>query len=131
GGDGRRCLGNRHIGNAADPALPTGRARAGHRQACGPGPDGRGGLAARAAAVSPTVSPARACAFTVLRRAFEQGAYADRALRSGAAELDTRDRALAMQLVYGTVQRRATLDHLASTLLRPTLSELEPAVLAV
>ena len=34
-------------------------------------------------------------------------AYADRALRGAAAELDERDRALAQQLAYGTVQRVA------------------------
>src|SRR5437588_73634 len=63
-----------------------------------------------------TVAPARRCAFTVVRRVFEQGAYADRALRSEAAALAPRDRALATQLAYGTVQRRLTLDHVASQL---------------
>jgi 16S rRNA (cytosine967-C5)-methyltransferase len=76
------------------------------------------------------VTPARACAFTVLRRVFEQGAYADRALASEAAGLEQRERSLAMQIVYGTVQRRATLDHVAGQLLKRPLRELEPAVLA-
>ena len=49
----------------------------------------------------------------VLRRVFEDGAYADRALQGEAKGLDARDRALAMRLVYGTVQRKGTLDHLA------------------
>ena len=67
------------------------------------------------------VAPARACAFVVLRRVFERGAYADRALRSEAARLDARDRALAMRLAYGAVQRRGTLDHLLEGLAeRPT-----------
>lgn len=61
---------------------------------------------------------------------FEQGAYADRALTAEAAELDRRDRALAMQIAYGTVQRRATLDHIASQLARRPLETLEPIVLA-
>jgi 16S rRNA (cytosine967-C5)-methyltransferase len=69
-------------------------------------------------------------AFTVLRRVFEQGAYADRALTAEAGDLEPRDRALAMQIVYGTVQRRGTLDHVAARLLKPRLSELEPAVRA-
>jgi 16S rRNA (cytosine967-C5)-methyltransferase len=69
-------------------------------------------------------------AFTVLRRVFEQGAYADRALAAEAVDLDRRDRSLAMQIVYGTVQRRDTLDHVAAGLLKPPLGELEPAVLA-
>jgi 16S rRNA (cytosine967-C5)-methyltransferase len=51
------------------------------------------------------------CAFVVIRRVFEQGAYADRALQGQARALPARDRALAMTLAYGTVQRRATLDH--------------------
>ena len=53
------------------------------------------------------VSPARAVAFAVLRRVFEQDAWADRALHGEVrrAGLDARDRALATQLAYGTVQR--------------------------
>ncbi|MFL5824327.1 MAG: 16S rRNA (cytosine(967)-C(5))-methyltransferase RsmB [Solirubrobacteraceae bacterium] len=76
------------------------------------------------------MSPARACAFAVARRVFEQGAYADRAFASEAADLQARDRSLGMRIAYGVVQRRATLDHLAARLLRPELSRLEPAVLA-
>src|SRR5215204_5095641 len=60
-----------------------------------------------------TVAPARACAYAVVRRVFEQGAWADRALHGEARRhrLDTRDLALATQLTFGTVQRVATLDH--------------------
>ncbi|HTR73604.1 MAG TPA: 16S rRNA (cytosine(967)-C(5))-methyltransferase RsmB [Solirubrobacteraceae bacterium] len=58
------------------------------------------------------VSPARTCAYAVLRRVFEQGAYADHALRAEAKNLDARDRALAMRLAYGAIQRKGTLDHL-------------------
>ena len=58
-----------------------------------------------------TISPARRAAFDVLRRVFEDGAYADRALRSAAESLDDRDRALATRLAYGAVQRVRTLDH--------------------
>jgi 16S rRNA (cytosine967-C5)-methyltransferase len=76
------------------------------------------------------ISPARVCAYTVIRRVFEQDAYADRALTAEAAGLEPRDRALATQLAYGTVQRRATLDHLASTLSARAVSKLDPPVLA-
>jgi 16S rRNA (cytosine967-C5)-methyltransferase len=76
------------------------------------------------------VSAARTAALTVVRRVFEQGAYADRALAAEAADLDQRDRALATQIAYGTVQRRETLDHLASQLVRRPLGTLEPVVLA-
>lgn len=78
------------------------------------------------------VSPARACALEVVRRVFEQDAYADRALagEAQAAELDQRDRALATRIAYGTVQRRDTLDHVASQLVRRPLRTLEPVVLA-
>ncbi len=78
------------------------------------------------------MSPARACALTAVRRVFEQGAYADRAFAAEArrAELDPRDRALAMRIAYGTVQRCRTLDHVAGRLVRRPLAELEPAVLA-
>ncbi|MGH2867958.1 MAG: 16S rRNA (cytosine(967)-C(5))-methyltransferase RsmB [Solirubrobacteraceae bacterium] len=79
---------------------------------------------------SPRVSPARACAFTVVRRVFEQGAYADRALAGEASGLEPRDRALAMSLAYGAVQRRATLDHVAAQLSARPLDRLDPPVLA-
>jgi len=58
-----------------------------------------------------SVSPARRAAFDVLRRVFEDDAYADRALRGAAEGLDERDRALATRLAYGAVQRVRTLDH--------------------
>jgi 16S rRNA (cytosine967-C5)-methyltransferase len=65
-----------------------------------------------------------------VRRVFEQDAYADRAFRSEAASLDGRDRALAMQLAYGTVQRRSTLDHVAAEFSSRPLARLDPPVLA-
>src|SRR5579884_2303745 len=79
-----------------------------------------------------SVSPARACALRVIRRVFEQGAYADRAFAGEAAErgLGPRNRALAMALSYGVVQRRATLDHIAGQLLDRRLDRLEAPVLA-
>jgi len=77
------------------------------------------------------VSPARACALRVIRRVFEQGAYADRALAAEAAGLEPRDRALAMALAYGSVQRRATLDHVAAQLTDRRLERLDAPVLAV
>ncbi|HWC86939.1 MAG TPA: 16S rRNA (cytosine(967)-C(5))-methyltransferase RsmB [Solirubrobacteraceae bacterium] len=76
------------------------------------------------------VAPARACAFTVIRRVFERGAYADRALAEEAAGLGPRDRALATRLAYGTIQRRATLDHVAAALVGRSLDALDPPVLA-
>jgi 16S rRNA (cytosine967-C5)-methyltransferase len=71
---------------------------------------------------------ARACAFAVITRVFEHGAYADRALRSEASSLTPRDRRLAMALAYGTVQRRRTLDHLIARLSSRPPAALEPAV---
>jgi 16S rRNA (cytosine967-C5)-methyltransferase len=76
------------------------------------------------------VSPARECAFTVVRRVFERGAYADRALAAEATGLGPRDRALATALTYTTVQRRATLDHILAALSSRPLSRLDPATLA-
>ncbi len=76
------------------------------------------------------VSPARSCAFAVVRRVFEQGAYTDRALGAEASALDPRDRALAMRLAYGTVQRRATLDAVAEQLTGRPPRRLQPAVRA-
>jgi len=76
------------------------------------------------------ISPARAVAFKVLRRVFEDDAYADRALRSEAARLDDRDRALTRRLAYGAVQRKRTLDHVIETLARRPVRKLDPPVLA-
>ena len=75
-----------------------------------------------------SVTPARACAFAVLRRVFEEGAWADRALRGEAERLalDARERALATRLAYGAVQRRATLDHLIERLADRPAEALEP-----
>src|SRR5215210_4245026 len=81
---------------------------------------------------TPAVAPARRCAYAVLRRVFEDGAWADRALRGEAERLalDARDLALATRLAYGAVQRRATLDHVIGALTGRGLDRLEPAVLA-
>ncbi|MFZ0092046.1 MAG: 16S rRNA (cytosine(967)-C(5))-methyltransferase RsmB [Solirubrobacteraceae bacterium] len=76
------------------------------------------------------VSPARACAYTVVRRVFEHGAYADRAFQGEARGLETRERSLAMTLAYGAVQRRATLDHVAGLLADRPPAKLDPPVLA-
>jgi 16S rRNA (cytosine967-C5)-methyltransferase len=64
--------------------------------------------------VSAGASPARRVALAVVRRTFEDGAYADRALRAEArrAGLEGRELAFATRLAFGAVQRRATLDHL-------------------
>jgi 16S rRNA (cytosine967-C5)-methyltransferase len=72
------------------------------------------------------------CALAVVRRVFEENAYADRALHGEAERLrlDPRDRALATRLAYGAVQRRATLDHVIEALAGRPTTKLEPAVLA-
>jgi 16S rRNA (cytosine967-C5)-methyltransferase len=76
------------------------------------------------------VSPGRLCAFRVLRRVFELGAFADRALHGEAAGLERRERAFATALAYGSVQRRATLDYLVSELSSRAPAALDPPVLA-
>jgi 16S rRNA (cytosine967-C5)-methyltransferase len=68
----------------------------------------------------------------VIRRVFEEGAYADRALHAESVRhrLPPRERALATQLVYGVVQRRRTLDDVIAALAGRPVDRLEPAVLA-
>jgi 16S rRNA (cytosine967-C5)-methyltransferase len=66
----------------------------------------------------------------VLRRVFEQDAYADRVLRTAVAGLDERDRALARRLAFGAVQRVRTLDHAIETLGRRKVHRLDPPVRA-
>jgi 16S rRNA (cytosine967-C5)-methyltransferase len=79
-----------------------------------------------------SATPARRCAYAVVRRVFEQGAYADRAFRAEAdrARLEPRDRAFGMRLAYGTVQMKGTLDWVLEALATRRLTELDPAVLA-
>ena len=76
------------------------------------------------------MSPARAAAYEVVLRVFEEGAYADRALRSAVDGLDERDRALAQRLAYGAVQRKRTLDHAIEALGRRNVGRLDPPVRA-
>jgi 16S rRNA (cytosine967-C5)-methyltransferase len=77
-----------------------------------------------------SISPARRAAFETLLRVFEDDAYADRAFRAAAGELDARDRALAQRLAYGTIQRVRTLDHGIETLGRRPVARLDPPVRA-
>jgi 16S rRNA (cytosine967-C5)-methyltransferase len=74
-----------------------------------------------------TLSPARRAAHAVVLRTLAEGAYADRALHGEARGLEPRDRALAKQLAFGTIQRRLTLDHVID---RHVDRALEPGVRA-
>jgi 16S rRNA (cytosine967-C5)-methyltransferase len=73
---------------------------------------------------------ARQVAYEVVRRVFEEDAYADRVFRAAAEVLDERDRAFAMQLAYGTVRHVRTLDHAIETLGKRPVRKLDPAVRA-
>ena len=75
---------------------------------------------------------ARRCAYDVVRRVFEQGAYADRAFRAAADryELTGRERAFAMRLAYGATQRKSTLDYLIESLTERPIKRLDPALAA-
>ncbi|HEX3690832.1 MAG TPA: 16S rRNA (cytosine(967)-C(5))-methyltransferase RsmB [Solirubrobacteraceae bacterium] len=78
------------------------------------------------------VSAARECAFAVVRRVFEQDAYADRAFHAEAQarRLDGRDRSFAMALAYGTVQRKTTLDHVVAAFSQRPPERLDGPILA-
>ena len=76
------------------------------------------------------ITPARRAAYEVLRRVFEDDAYADRAFRTAANGLDERERAFAQRLAYGSVQRVRTLDHAIETLGKRPVRKLDPPVLA-
>jgi 16S rRNA (cytosine967-C5)-methyltransferase len=73
-------------------------------------------------------SPARRAAFRVIRRVFEQEAFADQALHAEADGLDPRERAFARQLAFGTVQRRRALDHVIDGLAKG--KKLDPPIRA-
>ncbi len=79
-----------------------------------------------------SATPARRAAFEVLRRVFEDGAWADRALpaalrRAGVTE---RERGLAQRLAYGAVQRRGTSDWLIGRFAERRPDRLDDPVLA-
>jgi len=76
------------------------------------------------------VAPARRAAYEVLRRVFEEDAYADRALRGVSERLEDRARQLARRLAYGAVQRVRTLDHAIETLGHRPVAKLDPPVRA-
>ena len=75
-----------------------------------------------------SASPARRAAFETVRRVFEEEAYADRAFPGAAAGLESRERALAQRLAYGTIQRVRTLDHGIEALGRRPVRKLDPPV---
>jgi 16S rRNA (cytosine967-C5)-methyltransferase len=75
-------------------------------------------------------SEARAAAYLVLRRTFEEGAFTDRAFTAAAAALEPRDRALAQHLAYGAVQRALTLDHLIECLAGRPAAKIDAPLLA-
>ena len=77
-----------------------------------------------------TVSPARRAAYETVLRVFEDDAYADRAFRTAAAPLDSRERALAQRLAYGTIQLRRTLDYGIGQLGKRPVAKLDPPVRA-
>jgi len=77
-----------------------------------------------------TVSPARRAAYETVLRVFEDDAYADRAFRTAAAPLDSRERALAQRLAYGTIQLRRTLDHGIEQLGKRPVAKLDAPVRA-
>jgi 16S rRNA (cytosine967-C5)-methyltransferase len=74
-----------------------------------------------------SATPARRAAHAVVLRTLAGGAFTDRALHGEAAGLDPRDRAMAKQLAFGTVQRRATLDYVIA---QHADRELDPPVRA-
>jgi 16S rRNA (cytosine967-C5)-methyltransferase len=76
------------------------------------------------------IAPARRAAFEVVRRVFEEDAYADRALASAVEGLDERDRALAQRLAYGTVQRTRTIDFGIEQVGKRPVRKLDPPVRA-
>lgn len=93
-------------------------------------PDRRAGRAGYRRRGAPT--EARLLALRVLVRVERTRAYADLALHAALAQspLVGPDRALATELVYGTLRWRGRIDYLLSKVLDRDLEQLEPVVLA-
>jgi 16S rRNA (cytosine967-C5)-methyltransferase len=79
---------------------------------------------------TPAAGDARLLAFHVLARVERSRAFADLALRAALdrSPLEARDRALATELVYGTLRWRGRLDYELDQVLDSDLARLEPAV---
>ncbi|MCD6527830.1 MAG: 16S rRNA (cytosine(967)-C(5))-methyltransferase RsmB [Desulfuromonas sp.] len=76
------------------------------------------------------LSDARGIAFTVLCRV-DEGAYSDLALDAelnAVPDLDSRERGLATELVYGVLRRQGNLDYALRSYCRQSLEKLEPPV---
>ena len=73
---------------------------------------------------------ARKAALGVVLRVFEDDAYADRALRSATKGFTDRDRAFAMEVVYGTVRYRRLLDYAVEEISRRSVEDFDPPVRA-
>jgi 16S rRNA (cytosine967-C5)-methyltransferase len=82
--------------------------------------------------VADAATPARRAAYEVVRRVFEHGAWADRALPAAIerAGVTPRNRAQAQWLAYGAVQRRGTTDALIERLSGREPDDLDAPVLA-
>ncbi|MBJ7470843.1 MAG: 16S rRNA (cytosine(967)-C(5))-methyltransferase RsmB [Solirubrobacteraceae bacterium] len=72
-----------------------------------------------------SASPARMVALKTLVRVAEDDAYVDRALRSEASGLDSREHQLARAIVYAAVQRRETLAYWIEALTGRPASDLD------
>ncbi len=66
------------------------------------------------------MSPARQVAFDILRRV-DEGGYASDLLRKLTGALDSRDAALASEIVFGCLRYQAQLDHLIGCFVQSTL----------
>ena len=74
------------------------------------------------------VSPARRAAFEILRRIEQESAYSSALLAAFGDELNSKDRALAHELVLGVLRRRLWLDHTIEHFARRKLAKLDLAV---
>ena len=75
----------------------------------------------------------RAAAVEAVRRLNEQNAYSNCVVHAllSSVPLEPREKALATAIIYGTVERRLTIDHLLSQCCSRPLKKLHPAVLAI
>ncbi len=76
----------------------------------------------------------RGLAYTALTRVEEDNAYADRILDAklqGQADMDSRDRALATEIVYGVLRRQGTLDRALKPFVKRPLHKLDREILRI
>jgi len=82
---------------------------------------------------SPSVTPSREVALTVIRSVLEHGAYSNLSLDAAIRkkDMDSRDKALATQIIYGVLRNITLLTEWIKTVVTRPLEDIEPLIMDI